>query len=144
MEGAARYSGISVRILEGQGHEGWLGKVGGARVVLLSTGRFLYPGRQVSPHPLEWDLEPLQQAWSLHHHPAPPPMAIASLSCWSAFCTEGSKQPLSRRPVCQHDSSKLVLLKGIQHLSRQTLTRCEGGLLCLLPESVERGVRSAS
>lgn len=53
----------------------------------------------------------------------PSPMAILSLSCWSAFCPEGNKRSLSRRPVCQHDSSKLVLLKGIQHLSgKRSLT----------------------
>lgn len=65
-----------------------------------SQGRFsihrAFPVSQktVSPHPLEWELEPLQRAWLPYHHfVPPPPMASLSRSCWSAFCMEGSSGP---------------------------------------------------
>lgn len=112
---------------------GWLGKVMGKPVSLLSL--VLSASLQTvngPPTPPELGL------------PQPGPPAVPSLSCLSASCTEGSEWPLSRRPVYQHDNSKLVLLKGIQHLSQQTSSPQRGpampsprnllnwGLLCIL------------
>lgn len=84
-----------------------------------------------------------QTEWSPHAPGTGPPRPPPCPPCPPASCTEGRGAP-SRRPVYQHDNSKLVLLKGIQHLSRQTSSPQRGplmpsprnllkwGLLCIL------------
>lgn len=128
MEGAARYSGIRILTAEDWG---WGERVvgegdGEASVFLLSLARSCIPTDRVVPS-----------------HPRSRPPAVPSLSGLSASCTEGRVAP-SRRPVYQHNSSKLVLLKGIQPLSLQTSSPQRGpvmpspwnllkwGLLCIL------------
>lgn len=113
MEGAARYSGI--RILSAEDLGGRVGEGDGeASVFPLSLACSCIPTDGEGPsHPQSW------------------PLAVPSLSCLSALCTEGTVAP-SRRPGYQHDNGKLVLLKGIQRLSPQT-THCKGDLRCLLP-----------
>lgn len=128
MEGAARYSGIRILTAEDWG---WGERVvgegdGEASVFLLSLARSRIPTDRVVPS-----------------HPRSRPPAVPSLSGLSASCTEGRVAP-SRRPVYQHNSSKLVLLKGIQPLSLQTSSPQRGpvmpspwnllkwGLLCIL------------
>lgn len=118
MEGAARYSGIKILTAEdrvGAGG-GWLGKVMGKPVSLLSLALSCIPADSQWFPPIPPATAPLELA-----PPQPSPGSpLLVLPVRLASCTEGSEWPLSRRPVYQHDNSKLVLLKGIQRLSQQT------------------------
>lgn len=82
---------------------------GEANVFLLSLA--------LPPIPADNEWSPIPPGTGASAAPSP---VVPSLSCPSAPCTEGSEWPLSRRPVYQHNNGKLVLLKGIQHLSWQT------------------------
>lgn len=96
-------------------------------------------------------LTPLSGNWNLCSRPGYPTTISSLRPPWLAF--PGPVGPPFVWKVAAAPFQEACLPARQQQISalkrhsafiQQTLTHCETGLLCLLPESTERGVRSAS